>query len=202
MAEYYTKERLISYYNQLWLIKTLGESVKSVLEVGAYKSIMDRLLDPERYNLKRADIDPSLNPDFLIDLSLDFALPKDEFDLIVAFQVLEHIPYADFERALKKLALVSRRYVVISLPYRTRSLAFRFDASTLNYRRPRNLMLQIQEFWSDKPMVTDHAWEMGLRDYPKKRIIQSIQKAGLTIRREYQDPLWPYHYFFVLERIS
>lgn len=56
------------------------------------------------------------------------------------------------------------------------------------------------KFWSTKPACNEHYWEMGLKGYPKKRILNSVAKAGLTVKQEFIDPIHPYHYFLVLEK--
>lgn len=197
--EYLTKYRLISYYNQKRIINSLGKNVKSILEIGIFNSLFSEILTKEGYQVTRADFDVNLDPDIVCDLRSDFEIPKDKFDAIVLFQVLEHIPYDDFEKAVKKLAEATKKFVVISLPYNSEYLTVQFRFSFA--KRPRSLLLQIPKFWSSKPRTHDeHYWEIGLKGYPKKRIISSLEQSGLKLRREYQDPLHPYHYFFVLEK--
>jgi hypothetical protein len=41
---------------------------------------------------------------------------------------------------------------------------------------------------------------MGLKGYPKTRILNSIAKIGLNVKQEFLDPTNPYHYFLVLEK--
>ncbi|WP_292829998.1 class I SAM-dependent methyltransferase [Nostoc sp. JL33] len=55
----------------------------------------------------------------ILDLTTDFSLPKDKFDAIVLFQVLEHLPYPESEQALKKLGIATKKFLVISIPYCT-----------------------------------------------------------------------------------
>lgn len=196
--EYLTKERMISYYNQARVIRTLGKYVKNILEIGIFNSLFTELLKRNGYNVTTADVDANLNPDIVLDLTTGFSLPKENFDAIVLFQVLEHIPYEDAEKALKKLADTTKKFIVISLPYRSIFLSLQFKFSIR--LRPRYFFIHIPRFWSEKPLCEEHYWEIGLKDYPKQRIVSSIEKAGLIIKREYIDPLNPYHYFFVMEK--
>lgn len=46
---------------------------------------------------------------------LDF--PDRSFDLVAACEVLEHLPYGVYEATLSELMRVSRRYVIISVPF-------------------------------------------------------------------------------------
>ncbi|MGL4502832.1 MAG: class I SAM-dependent methyltransferase [Planktothrix sp.] len=198
-VEYLTKLRLISYYNQKRIIQSLGKSVHKILEIGIFNSLFSEILLREGYEVVRADFDPDLKPDIILDLKSDFKIEPDTFDAIVLFQVLEHIPYEDFEAAIKKIAQATKKFVVISLPYNTLYFTLQFHFSF--NQRPRSLLVQIPQFWSSKPYTPDeHCWEIGLKGYPKKRIVTSLENAGLKLKREYQDPLYPYHYFFVLEK--
>ncbi|MGB3693668.1 MAG: methyltransferase domain-containing protein [Spirulinaceae cyanobacterium] len=199
--EYLSKNRLISYYNQARIIRSLGRQVKDILEIGTYNSLFSEILARYGYNVTTADFDASLKPDLILDLTSDFQIPQQTFDAIVIFQVLEHISYDKFEVALEKIAQSTKKFVVISLPYNTEYLSLQLHFSF--NKRPRSLLLQIPKFWSEKPVTPDeHCWEIGLKGYPKKRITNSITNAGLNIIREHQDALHPYHYFFVLESKS
>lgn len=198
-GEYVSKERMISYYNQSRIIKGLGRQVKNILEIGIRNSLLSDLLTSSGYNVTTADVNPELKPDLVLDLTTGFEIPKDKFDAIVLFQVLEHIPYSDAEKALKKLAETTRKFVVISLPYETVYFTLRTKFSFTPV--PRNALIQVPKFWISKPFGEEHEWEMGLKEYPKKRLLNSIQAAGFSIRREFQDALNPYHYFFVLEKM-
>lgn len=197
-SEYLSKDRLISYHHQMRLIFSLGRQVKNILEIGIFNSLLTDLLQRNGYNVTTADIDPNLKPDLMLDLSSDFSLPKDTFDAIVLFQVLEHLPYEQSEQALKKLAEATKKFLVISIPYCTQFLALQIRFSY--FSRPRHLFINVPKFWSTKPVCNQHYWEMGLKGYPKKRILNSIAKVGLTIKQEFIDPTNPYHYFLVLEK--
>lgn len=198
--EYLSKRRMISFYNQQRLLKALGSQVHNVLEVGIFQSLFTEILRQQGYQVTTADNDPELNPDIVLDLTQPFNLEANCYDVIVLFQVLEHIPYDQFEKAVQRLAGSTRRYLIISLPYASKYLHLSIN-TTLIPGYPRNLFLQIPRFWSNTPLTPDeHYWEIGLKDYPLRRIQASLRAASLNIRREFQDPLQPYHYFFVLEK--
>ncbi|MGK7927407.1 MAG: class I SAM-dependent methyltransferase [Spirulina sp.] len=196
--EYLHKRRIVSYYNQVRIIKSLGKHVKNILEIGIDRSLMSTILERDGYRVTTADIDPDLEPDILLDLSSDFEIPQNTFDVIVLFQVLEHLPYEYFEKNLKKLSDATRQYLVISLPYRSIFLAMQLQSTFL--KRNRHLLWQIPEFWKSETLTEQHYWEIGLRGYPKRRIINSFKTVGLNIKYQYQDSFYPYHYFFVLEK--
>lgn len=197
--EYINKFRMVSYYNQARIVRALGKNeVKTILEVGIRNSLFSNLLKMENYEVTTADLEQEYHPDILLDLTTDFKLPEEKFDAIVLFQVLEHIPYENFEKSLTRLASFTKKYIVISLPYQSLFLAWQFHASFA--WRTRHILLQLPKFWMKQPAGSDHCWEMGIDGYPKKRIVNSIEKSGLKIQREFQDPYNPYHYFFVLKK--
>ncbi len=199
-SEYLSKDRFTSYHHQLRFIFTLGRKINNILEIGIFNSIFTDLLKSNGYNVTTADIDPNLHPDLLLDLASDFQLPLDKYDAIVLFQVLEHIPYDKFELALQKLAIATKKYIVISIPYHSLFLGSQIRFSYK--KRSRHLFFHIPKFWSSKPLCDQHYWEMGLKEYPKSRILNSITKAGLKIKHEFIDPTHPYHYFLVLEKVN
>jgi hypothetical protein len=160
--------------------------------------LLTEILRQNNYNVTTADIDPNLKPDIILDLTADFTLPKDKFDVVVLFQVLEHFPYEKSELALQKLAAITKKYLVISIPHTTQYLSLQIKTSVF---KTGYLLWKIPEFWSTTPLCDEHYWELGLKGYPKKRFLASVAKAGLTIREEYTDPTFPYHYFLILEKI-
>ncbi len=133
-----------------------------------------------------------------MDLTQDFTLRQDTFDVIVLFQVLEHLPYEQSELALQKLAVATKEYLLISIPYNTEYLAIQVKFSFLG--RPRHLFINVPKFWTKKPLSDYHYWEIGLKGYPKQRFLNSVAKAGLTIKHEFIDPSNPYHYFLILQK--
>ncbi len=196
-SNYLTKQRTISFFNQARLIQSLGSNVEEILEVGVYHSLLPTLLG-DGYRVTSADIDSQFNPDLILDLSSEFELPSDRFDVIALFQVLEHIPYDAFERALHRLATATKKFLIISLPYNSTYLTFQAHASF--NKRIRSLLLEIPKFWSQTPVSNEHYWEIGQKGYPVSRIVNSMQDTGMKVTRKYRDPINPYHYFFVLTK--
>lgn len=54
----------------------------------------------------------------------DLPLPDDSFDLVLSTEMLEHLPAVAYREAISEMRRVSRRYVLIAVPYRE-DLAFR-----------------------------------------------------------------------------
>ena len=110
---YMTRRRWASIWTQLREISRL--SPDRILEVGPGKGLLKEIGALEGLNISTVDLDPDLKPDHVGTLqSLPFE--NDSYDLVCAFQVLEHIEYADVPSALRELKRVSAKNVLISLP--------------------------------------------------------------------------------------
>ena len=91
-----------------------------MLEIGPGSGVFRRYLEHAGVAVKTIDIDASRGVDYVADITrLDDALPAGlTFDCVCAFQVLEHLPLADFEICLANLARRANPHVFLSLPYR------------------------------------------------------------------------------------
>lgn len=113
---YDTLERFISYWHQIHEIISLEP--KKVLEVGIGNGFVTRYLRANGWNVTTLDIVSELGPDVAGSvLSLPFS--DTAFDVIACFEVLEHLPYEDFTKALEELRRVSQRHLILSVPDHT-----------------------------------------------------------------------------------
>lgn len=182
--------RWCSYWYQLKEILELDP--KSVLEFGVTNNITRSMLSNDNIKYYTADIDKELKPDYLIKSISNFNIDND-FDVVCAFQVLEHLPYEDFETCLIKLKQHSDKYVIISLPYFAMDLRFSLIA------KPFVNLNKIIKINVDRKLIHDeHYWEIGRKDYPLKRILKDVKKH-FNIKKNYIVKENPYHYFLVLE---
>jgi SAM-dependent methyltransferase len=195
--DYDTLPRFISYFYQIDSI--LREKPGNILIVGIGNNLVGDYLKKRGLPVKTCDFDKTLKPDVVADIrSLPFK--DNSFDVAVAFEVLEHIPFKDIEKALNELRRVSRKAVIISLPYSCFSLEF-----ILNFHFP--LMARILRFFVALPYTFiktihggEHYWEMGRKDYPKKKV-KSVIKKYFSIKKEFNPIMNPYHSFFVLRKL-
>ena len=100
-----------SYYYQVKFITELKP--ESILEVGIGNKTLNNYLKQHRYSVTACDFDKTFNPDVAADVR-DLPFKDNEFDVVCAFQILEHIPWEDFPTALSELQRVSKKNVVFS----------------------------------------------------------------------------------------
>lgn len=197
-GEYDSFNRWASYWYQLDCLRRLSPS--SVLEIGVGTGLLAWYAH-QRLGLecKTVDLDPELHPDYVGDITdLASVVGAQSFDLVVAFQVLEHLPFDQLEPCLRQMSLVARDRVVISLPYSGVHLGARLRLGRFIASFGTTIpCFQKMKFEEDG----QHHWEIGARGYPLRRVRRVIRNV-FTIERGYMVPENSYHYMFELRRRS
>jgi hypothetical protein len=193
---YDSKGRFASYYHQINEIIT--RRPKTVLEVGIGNRLVSNYLKMRGINVITLDIDPRLRPDVAGSV-LNMPFTDNSFEVVACYEVLEHLPYADFPKALSEIHRVSNRYAILSLPDSTR--AYRLDIQIPKVGELKKL-IQLPRL---KPPVHEfdgeHYWEIGKAGYPLWKIMMEIQNAKFKVERTYRIFEMPYHRFFALEKL-
>jgi hypothetical protein len=118
-----------------------------------------------------------------------------KFDLIICSHILEHIPYNLFEQNLQQIQKHSK-YSLIYLP--NSGIAFGVELRVHpKWRKMFRLFLPI--FKNKKIEFNgEHYWELDLKETPRKKIKQDIEKY-FNIIDEYRNQYWDNSYNFILE---
>jgi len=112
---YDAKARFTSYWYQIHeTVRSIG-STGTVLEVGPGNRFFTDYLLKHGFAVETLDIKEVTAPDHVGSVT-EIPLPDRSFDAVVCFQVLEHMPFKLFSKALKDMARVARKQVLFSVP--------------------------------------------------------------------------------------
>ena len=196
-TSYLTKERMASYWHQI--DEALRLNPESILIVGNGDNLVRDILASRVKEVVTFDIAEDLNPDIQGSVtSLSKSLAGKQFDVILCCQVLEHLPYDQFETCLKELYLSSRKSVIISVPQRY----YFFEFNVLNTNK-KVISLSCLINKKNKPIVFkgEYYWEIGSKGCSKNQIEKDLSKM-YTIDKSYYVKELPYHRFYVLAKKS
>lgn len=192
---YDSKERFISYWYQInEIIKFKPESI---LEIGIGNKFVSNYLKDRGFKITTLDIDKRLNPDVVSSI-LSIPFSSESFDVVACYEVLEHLPYHNFNKALTEMHRVCINYTILSLPDVNR--IYRLDIQIPRIGEIKKLIPLPRVKKLVPKFNGQHHWEIGLRDYSLEKILLEIQKIGFEIKKTYRIFEFPYHRFFILTK--
>ena len=191
---YDSKRRFISYWHQIQ--ETASVQPKRVLEIGVGRGFVKEYLIKRNINVITLDIDPGLNPSVVGDLAQGTPFQNQSFDVVMACEVLEHMPYSQIPNVLKEISRIAR-YAVISIPNNTPW--YKIDANLpiigrIKFFYERHVTVN-RNFSEDK---RGHYWEIGVNNIMLEDIKSEIIKH-FKILKSYRVPEHPAHHFFLLK---
>jgi len=192
-GKYAKLDRFSSYFYQVdALLKT---NPKSILEIGVGDGVVSEYIKRATdIAYTTADFAEDLKPDVVADVR-KLPFENNSFDMVCAFEVLEHLPFEDFEKAVSELARVAKNFVAISLPHFNHPVKFSLKVPLIPEIK---VLLQIPH---PKRHEFDgqHYWEIGKGGFPASRIRSVLRKFG-TVEREFVPFESPAHHFFIVRK--
>lgn len=186
-------DRWGSYWYQIREVLALHP--KSVLEIGVGDGVFGGYLKGNTSVAYRScDIADDLKPDIVGSVEA-LPLPDDAVDVVVAFEVLEHLPFEKFETALLELRRVATHTVILSLPHYGPSLRLSFKFPFIGEKR---FAWKIPHH----PVHVfngQHYWEIGKRGY-ELSVVKRVLEKHFTIEKEFVPFENQYHHFFILRK--
>lgn len=191
--KYSSQARFASYFYQLK--EVLMFNPKTVLEVGVGDKVFGSFLRQNtEISYTSVDIDRDLNPD-IVGSVLSLPFKDNEFDVACAFEVLEHLPFLDFDKAVKELVRVSRKAVVLSLPHFGPPVKFMIKIPFLpEIKFAFKIPFAKQHFFNGQ-----HYFEIGKKGF-SLRTIMSVLKKHTVIKKHFVPFENQYHHFFILQK--
>lgn len=184
-------ERWASYHYQIREI--LACDPTSILEVGVGDGVVGAYLKHQTdISYTSIDIAEDLSPDIVGEIT---KIPCGDatFDLVCAFEVLEHIPFELVDTALKEMVRVARTHVIISVPHFGPPIQMQVKIPFLPHLR----FAWKVPFPRAHSFNGEHYWELGKREYPPNRLRTLLKKYGM-IENDFIPFENQYHHFFVL----
>ena len=192
-SDYEDKNRWVSYWYQIK--EVFDFHPESVLIVGKGSGLISEYFKLSGIRTTTLDIDESLHPDIVASV-LKMPFKDNEFDVVLCAQVLEHLPYEDFSKALSEIKRVIKIGAVISLPHFGPAIRFLFKFPLF----PEIKFMIRMPYPKKHKFKGEHYWEIGKRGYSLKKIKKEITKSGLAIEKDYVIFENPLHHFFVLKK--
>jgi len=190
---YDDEKRWMSYFHQVKEI--LAFKPESVLVIGKGNGLVAEYLKLNGVKVTALDIDENLKPDVIASV-VKMPFKDNEFDITLCAQVLEHLPYNDFEKSLLEIERVAKLGAVISLPHFGPAIKFCLKIPLLP---PIRFMIKLPYPIKHK-FKGEHYWEIGKRGFGAGKIKNDFKKAGFKIEKDFIVFENPLHHFFILNK--
>src|SRR3989338_6026415 len=174
--KYVYPDRWISYWHQI--DATLRLTPENVLVVGKGDGIVVDILKKYIPRVESLDTEEKLEP-----------------DVVLAAEILEHLPFDKFKTSLSEIRRVAKKGSVISLPHRGYTFSLSFKIPLIKWKR---FIIKIPHFWKTKTSTPEHYWELGMKGYSKKTIKKIIYETGFKIKTSFVKHDDPSHIFLIL----
>lgn len=195
-ASYVNKQRWISVWHQLDEVIKLDP--KNVLEIGPGPGFFKAAASAFDIHVETLDLDPELKPDHIASV---FSMPFEDgsFDVVCAFQMLEHLPYAESLLAFAEMVRVARNAVIVSLPDAAKRWPISIHVpavGVVNFSIPRPRLRALKHVFDG-----EHYWEINKAGYSLEEVKNKLcQSAPVILNKTYRVPENPYHRFFVFSK--
>ncbi|MBX4210347.1 class I SAM-dependent methyltransferase [Candidatus Parcubacteria bacterium] len=196
------KARWIHYYYQVQFVarqirQRNGDPSFSVLEIGPSHGFVTEYLRKFGVKITTLDNKKEYKPDVLADV-LKMPLPDNSFDMVLICEVLEHLPFEDFEKAMKEIYRVTKSHVLFSSPDVRRVIG---ASIKLPFLKTKEISLRFPTFTTNIPaQVGHHQWEMGKREFSPKRFRKILEDIGFTVIEEKVFSDTPKNHYFLLKK--
>ena len=194
-GKYMNKRRWASVWHQLDEVIKLDPD--RVLEIGPGPGLFKAAAGALGVHVETLGLDPELGPDHVASV---FEMPFEDcaFDVVCAFQMLEHLPFERSLEAFREMVRVAGKAVVVSLP----DAAKRWPCS-IHVPRVGELKFSIPKPRLHAPVHEfdgQHYWEVNKQGYTVKEVIEAFRReAPVSLARTFRVPENPYHRFLVFD---
>lgn len=166
----------ILYWHQISMILELAEPNDKILEIGVGSGFSANYLRNKNFDVVTFDIDDQKKPDIVGNL-VEYKF-KETYDIILAFEVFEHIPYHEMEHTLSRLKETCKKYLILSVPMNKKTW-FKIDIKTLLF----NIHFSFSTN-RNKLTTRHHFWEVDYKNYSSDKFIKSLKENGFKLLKK------------------
>lgn len=189
----------------------LNPEVRSVLEFGIGRGSTLALVKHFGIHHKGVDFNDQLFTPDTVSTIINYK-DSEKYDLVCAFQVLEHNPKETIVEHLEKMKEFSNKYIYISVPFSGRWISINININlfprrsfkkniNINWQRVFKKVRPIEEYMKreDKDKYNPHWWEVGDKNLTKNDFKKLVNSLDLKIIKSFHNELFPYHLFYLME---
>jgi len=194
--------RWVSFWYQIdSILEIKNINKKKILEIGVGNKFVSNYLKDLGLNIKTCDMNKKLKPDFVADIK-KLPFKDNQFDIVVCFEVLEHMPFKEALEGLKEMGRVTSEYVIFSVPYS----GFCISAYIKPFATDGGKIIRIpfpiyRPKWLVKKLSIGHYWTIGELGTSKSRVRKKIKEIGLKIVKEKIPVMNSHHQFWTLRKV-
>lgn len=193
--DYNSKRRWMSYWYQI--NEVIEKKPCKILEIGKGNGLVSDYLKKCGFNIKTCDIDSKVKPDFIADVrKMPFA--ANAFDFILCAQVLEHLPFTDFQSSLQNIYRITKKWALITIADYS-IFDFFFGIKIIPFIPKITKSIKIR-FPLKHKFNSNHYWEIGKKNYSLEKVKKEIIKSGFKIIKSYNPEENLFHHFFLLRK--
>lgn len=194
--KYMHKRRWASIWHQIDEITKLDAS--SVLEVGPGLGVFKAMCEVFGISVKTLDIADDLSPDFIASAD-QMPFDGNAFDVVCAFQMLEHVPFESSLKIFSEMCRVAKKYVVISLPDAAQYWPYLIYIPKIGDCR--FIVKKPFTIQSTHKYDGQHYWEVNKKGYDESFVEKMLLGSGqVTLNKTYRVKENPYHRFYIFEK--
>ncbi len=192
---YFSVSMLATFAHQINDIYTLRPG--NIIEIGIGNGFTSTFLKSAGYDVTTCDINENLGPDHVLQVQqLASAFPQSQFDLAVCCEVLEHIPFEEFEPAVAAISNVADR-LYLTLPNYRKYFGI---SGFFDFPRIRKLFNIGAYIRIPRPVPMEHFWELDSYDYCTRKNVEAVLRKYYPKIETHNHKLNRYHRVFICEK--
>jgi len=174
--EYLDKARFLGLQAQIETVLR-SDPENKILEIGPGPGLFSAFLNFLGYEVTTIDFDHTLKPDVAGRLP-ELPFKRKAFDLVCAFEILEHIPFELFRHCLMEIKRITKKEIVISVPDQRKLHRGEFSF-TINLFNRRYKKILYRKKLNNLGNPDEHYWEIGHNGISPNEIIYIAKELNL-----------------------